>query len=412
MIVAFFCAKTNFQMKRCQPLKYYLLVLPLFFAVTLFSQSLPFSQKIKVAVLCPLYLDSAFNDYSYKLGNNNMPQYILTGLDFYNGVMLAIDSLNKEHINAEVWIYDTKKANTNITNILQSMKVLNFSLMIASLNNSTEQKAVSDFSFANNIPVVSVTYPNDAGITANPFFVLLNSTLQTHVGAIYRFVEQNYPYNKPVFITRNGATERKILSDFRANDTLIKNHFTYRVLELNNDVLFENVKPYLDSTKQNIIVCGSLNTEFASSLINALGANPKYKTTILGMPNWDGVKKILNNNYSNIDIVYSTPFYYAPNDSLVKNITMDYRAKFAGRPSDMVFKGFEAMYHYTNLLSTDSSAFISHVSDTSYPIANRFIIQPVLQTTQSLVPDYLENKNLYFIRNNSGSVVAVQQLKK
>ncbi len=399
-------------MKRCQPLKYLFLVLPLFYAATLFSQSLPGSQKVKIALLCPLYLDSAFNDYTYKLGNNNMPQYILTGLDFYNGVMLAIDSLNKENINAEVWIYDTKKANTNITSILQSMKVLNFSLIIASLTSSTEQKAVSDFSFASNIPVVSVTYPNDAGVTANPFFVLLNSTLQTHVGAIYRFVEQNYYYNKPLFITRSGASERKVLADFRANDSLIKNHFAYKVLELNNNVLFENIKPYLDSTKQNVIVCGSLNTNFAASLVTALGANPKYKTTLIGMPNWDGVKKILNNNYNNIDIVYSTPFYYASNDSLVKNITSDYRAKFVGRPSDMVYKGFEAMYHYTHLLSTDSSAFISHVSDTSFSVTNRFLVQPVMQTTQSPVPDYLENKNLYFIRNNSGTVVAVQQLKK
>ncbi len=399
-------------MKRCQPLKYCLLVLPLFFATALFSQTLPSTKKVKIAVLCPLYLDSAFNGYTYKLGNKNMPQYILSGLDFYNGVMLAVDSLNKEHINAEVWIYDTKKANTNITTILQSMKWLSFSLIIASLNNSTEQKAVSDFSFANNIPVVSVTYPNNTGISANPFFVLLNSTLQTHVAAIYRFVEENYSYNKPLFITGSGASERKILSDFKANDSLIKNHFAYKVLELNNNVSFDNIKPYLDSTKQNVIVCGSLNTGFASSLVTALGDNPKYKTTLIGMPNWDGVKKLLNNNYNNIDIVYSTPFYYAPNDSLVKTITLDYRTKFVGRPSDMVFKGFEAMYHYTHLLSTDSIAFISHISDTSNLATNRFLVQPVMQNVQSLIPDYLENKHLYFIRNNSGSVVAVQQLKK
>ncbi|MDQ2753773.1 MAG: ABC transporter substrate-binding protein [Bacteroidota bacterium] len=392
-------------------MKYLLFVLPLFYAPALFSQSQPSTKKIKIAVLCPLYLDSAFNNYTYLLGNKNMPQYILTGLDFYNGVMLAIDSLNKENTNAEVWIYDTKKAATNISSILQSMKWLNFSLIIASLTNSTEQKAVSDFSFANNIPVVSVTYPNDAGVIANPFFVLLNSTLQTHVAAIYRFVEQNFYYNKPLFITKSGASEKKILSDFRANDTIIKNHFAYRVLELNT-ISFDKIKPYLDSTKQNVIVCGSLNSDFAADLVTALGTASKYKTTIIGMPNWDGVRKIFNNNFSNVDIVYSTPFYYSPTDSLVQTITADYRTKFFGRPSDMVFKGFEAMYHYTHLLIADSSAFLCHASDTSYPVTNRFFIQPVMQTTQSLLPDYLENKNLYFIKKNSGSVVAVQQLRK
>ncbi|HEX6915966.1 MAG TPA: hypothetical protein VF145_12035, partial [Chitinophagaceae bacterium] len=44
---------------------------------------------VKVAVLIPLYLDSAFHGTTYKLGNSNIPKYILPGLDFYNGVMMA-----------------------------------------------------------------------------------------------------------------------------------------------------------------------------------------------------------------------------------------------------------------------------------------------------------------------------------
>jgi hypothetical protein len=101
----------------------------------------------KIAVLAPLYLDTAFNDYTYQLGNKNIPQYIIAGLDFYNGVMLAVDALQKEHANIEVWIYDTKKKGTDINTILKGMAIQNFSLIIASLNNTDEQKAVSDFSF-------------------------------------------------------------------------------------------------------------------------------------------------------------------------------------------------------------------------------------------------------------------------
>lgn len=399
-------------MNHCKPLKYFVFIGLILLSANTFAQFFSATKKTKIAVLCPLYLDSAFDGYTYKLGNNNMPQYIITGLDFYNGVMLAVDSMNKENVNAEVWIYDTKKANTNISNILQGMKPLNFSLIIASFSSSTEQKAVSDFSFANNIPVVSVTYPNDAGITANPFFILLNSTLKTHVNGIYRFVEQNYYNNKPLFITGNGVSENKILSDFRANDSLIKNHFFYKVLELNNDITFDNIKPYLDSNKQNIIVCGSLNTNLATQLVNAVGNNPQYKTTIVGMPNWDGIRKLYNNSFDNVDIVYSTAFNYAANDSAVQNITAEYRSKFMARPSDLVYKGFEAMYHYTHLVVADSSAFINHVSDTSFRFQNNFFIQPVLQSSTSLVPDYLENKNLYFIKKNKGSVIAVLQLRK
>src|SRR6266487_4359390 len=63
---------------------------------------------LRIAILAPLYLDSAFDDYDYKLGNLNIPKYFLPGLEFYNGVMMAVDSLQKEDADLEVWVCDTK----------------------------------------------------------------------------------------------------------------------------------------------------------------------------------------------------------------------------------------------------------------------------------------------------------------
>ena len=71
----------------------------IFFAIQFFAGNYLFAQSPqpqKIAVLAPLYLDDAFSDYSYQLGNKSIPQYILTGLDFYNGVMLAVEDLQKE----------------------------------------------------------------------------------------------------------------------------------------------------------------------------------------------------------------------------------------------------------------------------------------------------------------------------
>jgi hypothetical protein len=69
---------------------------------------------VRVAVLVPLYLDSAFSGYEYNLSNTKIPQFFLSGLEFYTGVMMAIDSLQKEGANVEVWIYDTRKAGASI----------------------------------------------------------------------------------------------------------------------------------------------------------------------------------------------------------------------------------------------------------------------------------------------------------
>jgi len=124
--------------------------------------------KVKVAVLLPLYLDSAFNGAVYKLGNNNIPKYMLPGLEFYNGVIMAIDSLQKERQPLEVMIHDTKSRNKSLNLLLVEPEIASASFIIGSFTTKEELRKVADFAAGKNIPLISATYPNDAGITANP----------------------------------------------------------------------------------------------------------------------------------------------------------------------------------------------------------------------------------------------------
>src|SRR5690242_21857557 len=41
------------------------------------------TERPRIAVLAPLYLDSAFDNNNYKLGNLNIPRDFLPGLEFY-----------------------------------------------------------------------------------------------------------------------------------------------------------------------------------------------------------------------------------------------------------------------------------------------------------------------------------------
>jgi hypothetical protein len=151
------------------------------------------AQPLKVAVFAPIYLDEAFNGSSYKLGKSNIPQNILTGLEFYNGVMLAVDSLQREGASVEVNIYDTKQDFKSLAAIFQGPELSNTGLIIGSVTNPTELRTLSMFALQKNIPFISATYPNTGNITENPYFVMLNSSLQTHVEGLYRYLQRNYP---------------------------------------------------------------------------------------------------------------------------------------------------------------------------------------------------------------------------
>lgn len=375
-----------------------------------YTQNLYTTQNttVKVAVLAPLYIDSAFDGYTYKIKTATLPSYYIPGLDFYNGVMLAIDSLQKQGIEMEVWIYDTKKANRSAAQLVSEMKALKFSLIIASITNATEQKIFSEFSFNENIPLISATYPNDVYLSGNPFFVVLNSTLATHINGIYNFVQKKFSgrNNKLLFLTRAGTMENKIKTIFYANDTLpvklrSKNIFLY-------DTAFEKtLTPYLDSNVNNVIICGSLNEAFGAKLISFLSNKPSYKITVIGMPNWSSIKSIQQTSYSHLTIIYSTPFNYVALPPLATTFIQTYKNKLYALPTDMAWKGFETMYHFGHLLNNYRNNFINHLSDTAFTVINTFQIEPTKKTAHSFLPDYMENKKLYFIKitNSQTSVI-------
>ena len=365
-------------------------------------------KPMRVAVLAPLYLDSAFNGFTYKLGSSSIPKYILPGLDFYNGVMLAVDSLQDENLPIEVWVYDTKKLGQTIPGMLSGMEYLNFSLIVASFNNAAEQKLLSEFSFRKNIPVISSTYPNDAGLNANPFFMMVNSTLKTHVEALHSYTQKNYAGTaaKLLFVTKLGPLETKIKGYFTAQDASA-GKLNYKVITLTDNFTEDNLLPFMDSTRQNIIICGSVNESFGSNIVRTLNAATSYKTVAIGMPTWDGLKEVTGAASKNIEIVYSTPYNFSRTDKTGSSIVKQYRSKYMGRPSDMVFKGFESMYHFSRLVLQYRANFINNVSDSGYKVANSFRFEPVRLTNTSFVPDYLENKKLYFVKVQGGVVKSV-----
>jgi hypothetical protein len=358
---------------------------------------------VRIAVLLPLNLDSAFNGTEYNLSNSKIPQFFLSGLDFYSGAMMAIDSLQKEHANIEVWIYDTHKINQTIQQLTKQIKPLNFSLIIASIANASEQKIISDFSAANSIPVISATFPNDIYLENNPFFIMVNPIWKTHVDAIYNYLSQNYRGKTVALFTRRGTLEDMVANELNKMNA---NHFIkISTIILNDNFSADDVLKHLDSTTQNIIACGSLYESFGQSLIKVLNDNgASYSSVVMGMPTWSGMNGITGTSSDKIQIVITTPYNYVNSNQFVSTISDNYKSLYFSRPSDMVYKGFETMYHFTKLLLSNPDNFINKLSDSSYKFSNEYNFAPVRLSQTSFVPDYLENKKLYFIKVISGRI--------
>jgi hypothetical protein len=368
-----------------------------FFVVSLFISGILHAQEIKkhkIAIFTPLYLDSAFDAAGNFRYEKTGAKFITPGLDFYYGAKLALDSLQKRGAQLEVFVCDSRgKESISYQFAKPGMRDVE---MIIAQTNATETKTLAEGAARRKIPFISTTFPNDAGIDNNPYFVILNTTLKSHTEGIYRFLQKYHNLDKIVVFRKPGTQEdliKNYLVDFAKS--LSTTPLNIKFVDLANDYVPQTLAAHLDSTKRTVVIGGSLDEAFAMKLTQTLaGLNNQYPVRVIGMPTWD------NYNFSkarDLEIIYTAPFYYDRNANLENELTAEYSKTMSSKPSDLFFRGYETTLRFALLLLDTGKDVSSNLSRKGNIVFTPFDIQPVLKD-ESMSLDYFENKHLYFIK--------------
>lgn len=364
--------------------------------------------KHKIALFAPLYLDSAFNeDNEYRYAKNTFPKFINPGLEFYEGAQLALDSLQKEYMPLEVFVYDTRSATESLTEQLNRHELDDVELIICHAS-AAETKVLAEAGLRKNIPVINANMPNDATITGNPFFVLLNPTLRTQCEGIYKYMQKYHSLSPVVVFRKKGSLEDRIKTYFdESGKNTMAVPLKLRYVDLPDSFTVAQLKPHLDTLTQTLCVAGSLDENFGKRLVQQLALlnKQKYLSTVLGMPTWDGIN-FSKPEFKGIEITYGNPFYNAKTDKVSTGITNYFNKKMFSRPSDMVFRGYEVMFRFARLLKQYGKDIASNLANKQTKIFTDFELQPVINR-QNMTLDYFENKKLYFIKWQDGVIKTI-----
>ncbi|MFZ1529240.1 MAG: ABC transporter substrate-binding protein [Ferruginibacter sp.] len=368
------------------------------------DSSLQLLPKYKVAIFAPLYLDSAFIGKSYRYGKG-FPRFTLQGFEFVQGVQMALDSMPVYGANVSASIFDAKSYTQPVQTLIANKQLDSFNLIIGNVRDA-EYLQLAGFAQQKHIPFISATYPNDGGISANPFVAIINSTLKAHCEAIYSYILQNHGSSNILLVRKPGSQEDKVASYFHNINTPDgKGLLSIKTVNIESDS-FAVLKPLLDSGRRTIIIGASLNEGFAGKLASYCAElNGLYPTTLFGMPNWDAFSFMnKKNGPKDYNIYFTIPYYNSRTDGKSRMIKELYRARFRGNPSDMVYKGYETAQVFTGLLAKYPNDLMNHLNDYSYKIFTDYNFKPVFLSKDSKVPDYFENKKLYFMKSNNGFI--------
>jgi hypothetical protein len=383
----------------------------LLFFLTILSSSLAASAQVtdsnkvyRVGIFASLFLDSSFTGMNFKYGNQ-IPKHILAGLDFVQGSLMALDSVSVTQ-QVQVSIYDITSSRQTVDQLKKKLVFDSLDLMIGAVN-GRDYLFMANEAKRRQIPFISATFPNDAGVTYNPYTIILNATLSVHCETIYNYILENNPTANLVYLRKNGSQEDRLKEYFSNLNKSSTGGAVLKWKEINSSdsVNLLQFVQSLDSTKTNIIITGSLNERFGLQVINLVNGLKNYSIELIGMPTWEPLKELSLPAYKELPILYTTTFFNPTND-LSNNFTQKFITLTNGRPSDLAYKGYEITWNFLNLLLKYKMKVIQNLSDSSFHLFTDYRIKPVFNTTNGAL-DYYENKRVFMIRQFNGTTSKV-----
>ncbi|MCC7401282.1 MAG: amino acid ABC transporter substrate-binding protein [Chitinophagaceae bacterium] len=386
-----------------------------FLFVTLIHSGISYAQdsstvfKAKIAIFAPLYLDSAYDATgNYKFGSS-LPRTIIPGLEFYEGVQLALDSLAGEKAPLDIFVFDTRASGKTLKQQLEEARSDSVQLIIAYVSTVTELQHMAFSSQEMKVPFINVNLPNDGGVYDNPYLVLLNATLRTHVETIYRYIQKYYPLDDLIVFRKKGQFEDLIHSYFdEAGKSTLGVPLKLKYVNLADSFSLNQLTSALDSNRHSLCISGSLDENFSKRMAQQLATvSSQYPLTLMGMPTFENIAPVFTGTeYKGLEVIYSTSYYNPRTDTVSKKIINWFNIKMFSQPGDMAMRGYEATWRFINLLLRFKKDIAANISRNEFSLFRELDIQPVLNK-KNLSLDYFENKKLFFIKMQNGLIKEV-----
>lgn len=352
--------------------------------------------RYRIDFLLPLYLnDLVKNDkLVYK---DRLPEKAQTGVNFYEGIKLAVDTLNKMGYEIDVHIHDITQAGITPEALVRSNALAESDLIIGAVQ-SYQIKPLADYAKKKQINFVSALSPADADIIGNPYFTITQPTLVTHIKKLRASVLKKYPDDDIFLFYRTNPSVDSTAYKYIYEDEE-KRFKRVLVNSMPTQMLLQKM---FDSTKMNVIMMPVLDYSYAQGVLEDLYKwFPSYRFEVYGVPSWKGMSKLKQTDaYPNVTILFSVPFHFETPSNYTSNLSNSYKREFGGKITEMTFRGYETTMWFCYLLKRYGNIFNEKMHDNSMT-TSRYEVRPQWTENNDLM--YNENIHYFIYRYQGGS---------
>lgn len=309
----------------------------------------PMFGNYKVAMMLPF--EMAKMDSIEKLGHD------LVALEFYQGAMIAIDSLRQLGLEMDVYVYDTNKDAGKVRQLTARPELSDVDLFIGPMYKS-ELMALSDYA-ANTRAHVVCPVPQSGGILMNrPFLSKAHCDDATQISSLTRFLVRRYSQDNIVMVAPLKPTKEKFNTLFASAFAAARNGGTM-LKELTADQLsVASIESKLVAGKKNVVYCATNELAYITSLINKLlDLQSRYDIILVGNEDWAKLDQIDNSYKNRLSLHLPMANFVDYSSPLVRDFLYKYRERYGTDPNKYGFLGFDVTMYYLYGMSKQGREF-------------------------------------------------------
>ena len=323
-------------------------------------------------------------------------------LEFFEGSLLALDSLSKTGMKMDVHYFDTRRSMERTLSILAEEDLEDFDLFIGPFY-PFNLELVSAFSRQHRIPLVTPFYNELDLVRENPYLFQVSPSMEEEYRQAARLVASKRHYNI-VYVREEDSLNIEKHDLFK--EFIFNGFEKYRPSQ---PVVFKEVVPQMGQTdeiihslspdRKNLIIVPTQNQALASTVVSSLYfQSENYDIEVLGTPYWSEFSTIEFRYFHTLNLIFYSSFWVDYKDTHTERFLRNFRSAYGDEPRSTSRKGmnfgiigYDMTFYFLNALRLEGKRFILSLEE-YHPT----LVQGPLKFERISSSGGFENKNVNF----------------
>ena len=314
---------------------------------------MPVDPFVKVALLLPF----SAKDYPVFVDTlvEKMPVQISARseqfISFYEGVLLAVDSLKNQGYKVNLKVFDTERSAEKMYTMVDEIDRLHPDLIIGPVYGSV-YKALMDDLTNKNIPVIYPLSSRSEEFGVYPDFIQVNPSMKALTVAMSDWLREEAEEANLVCLNLTGNE----VSHSDLEDIRLFKEYMHRIGSMNfydwntSAVPLDGLRLQLLPDRENIIILPTTKEAEVSKILPILSAlTDGYRITVVGFPEWQAFTSVDHETYFKLNTKIFTYSYVDNTTEPAKRFALKYRKYFYTEPNNLAYKAFDMSLYFIEL---------------------------------------------------------------